>query len=143
MNRAERDLASRADIVRLVDGFYARVRADEILGPIFDGVAHTDWDHHLPKMYDFWEAVLFGAPGFQGNPLAVHRELATRVPLGAREFGRWVVLFHESVDMLFHGPSAGDTKLRASRIAAVMQHHILADAAFTDIAVNVPQNGAP
>jgi hemoglobin len=127
MNVPDRDIASRADIVRLVDGFYARVRADEILGPIFDGIARTDWGRHLPKMYDFWDAVLFGASGFHGNPLAVHRELATRVPLGEREFGRWLALFHESVDALFRGPRAEDTKVRASRIAAVMRHHILAD----------------
>jgi hemoglobin len=127
MNPVERDLASRADIVRLVDAFYARVRADGILGPIFDDVAHTDWDRHLPRMYDFWDAVLFGAPGFHGNPLAVHRALALRVPLGAGEFGRWLALFHETVDALFRGPVAEDTKLRASRIATVMRHHILAD----------------
>jgi hemoglobin len=49
----DRDIVSRADIEHLVNHFYNRVRADEILGPIFDDVAHTDWDAHLPKMYDF------------------------------------------------------------------------------------------
>lgn len=122
-----RDIASRADIVRLVDRFYERVRADDVLGPIFDDVAHTDWRRHLPKMYDFWEAVLFSAPVFNGNPLAVHRELAGRVRLGAQEFARWLALFHQSVDEMFRGPRADDTKLRASRIATVMRHHILAD----------------
>ena len=126
---AGHDIASRTDIVQLVDAFYERVRADEVLGPIFDDVAHTDWNRHLPKMYDFWEAVLFSAPVFDGNPLAVHRELATRVPLGAREFERWLALFCLSVDALFCGPRAEDTKVRASRIAAVMRHHILADRA--------------
>ena len=127
MNQADRDIASRTDIVRLVDRFYEDVRADGILGPIFNDVARTDWDRHLPKMYDFWEAVLFSAPVFNGNPLAVHRDLAARVPLGASEFARWLALFHRSVDMLFRGPRAEDTKRRASRIAAVMQHHIQAD----------------
>ena len=129
MISADCDIASRADIVRLVDVFYERVRADDILGPIFDDVAQTDWDRHLPKMYDFWEAVLFSAPVFNGNPLAVHRELASRVPLGAPEFGRWLALFHQSVDTMFRGPRADDTKVRASRIATVMRHHILADLA--------------
>ena len=123
---SDRDIASRADIERVVNHFYDRVRADEILGPIFDDVAHTDWDAHLPKMYDFWETVLFGASGFRGNPLAVHLVLAGRVPLGTREFGRWLDLFHDSVDIAFRGPCAEAAKLRASRIAAVMQHHLLA-----------------
>jgi hemoglobin len=122
----DRDILWRADIEHLVNYFYDRVRADEILGPIFDDVANTDWDAHLPKMYDFWETVLFGASGFRGNPLAVHLVLASRVPLGPREFGRWLDLFHDSVDIAFRGPCAEAAKLRASRIAAVMQHHLRA-----------------
>jgi hemoglobin len=118
------DITSRADIMRLVDGFYAAVRTDAVLGPIFDDVAHTNWDVHLPKMYDFWETVLFGRSSFRGNPLAVHLDLATRVPLTPREFDRWLALFHHQVDALFDGPVADDAKLRARRIAAVMQHHV-------------------
>lgn len=130
MTSDRRDIASRADIERLVDSFYERVRGDELLGPIFDDVAHTDWARHLPKMYDFWGGILFGVAGFRGNPLSVHRDLARRVPLGGREFGRWLGLFHESVDALFSGPCAEEAKARAVRIAAVMQHHISSDAAF-------------
>lgn len=121
-----RDIAGRDDIIRLVDAFYQDVRADDILGPIFDGVARTDWAVHLPKMYDFWETVLFGRSGFRGNPLAVHLALGHRTPLGGREFGRWLELFHATVRRLFRGPVADDAMLRASRIAAVMQHHLSA-----------------
>jgi hemoglobin len=131
MNAARTDIASRADIERLVNGFYDRVRRDDLLGPIFDDVAQTDWAHHLPKMYAFWEGVLFGAPGFRGNPLAIHRALARRVPLGPREFGRWLALFHATIDDAFAGPCAEDAKARAVRIAGVMQYHIGADAAVT------------
>jgi hemoglobin len=121
------DIASRADIERLVDAFYNLVRADEILGPIFNDVAKVDWPVHLPKMYAFWEALLFGVPGFKGNPLAVHRALAQRTPLTPVEFGRWVEIFHATVDALFAGPVANDAKQRASRIAVVMQQQIAAD----------------
>ena len=118
------DITSRADIVRLVDGFYTTVRADDVLGPIFDDIAHTNWDVHLPKMYDFWETVLFGRSVFRGNPLAVHLDLATKAPLTEREFHRWLTLFHRQVDALFDGPVAEEAKLRARRIAAVMHHHV-------------------
>ena len=120
------DIASRADLERLVNGFYSAVRADTLLGPIFDDVARTDWGAHLPKMYDFWETVLFGTGSFRGNPLAVHLDLATRVPLTSREFDRWLALFERQVDAMFAGPTAEDTKRRARRIAAVMQHHLAA-----------------
>ena len=118
------DITTRADIERLVDAFYQQVRADEILAPIFDDAAHTDWAHHLPKMYDFWETVLFGAPAYRGQPIGIHVELATRVTLGEREFGRWLTLFVASVDAAFLGPQADEAKRRAARIASVMQHHI-------------------
>lgn len=123
------DITSRTDIVGLVNAFYDRVRADAILYPIFDGVARVDWHQHLPKMYDFWESVLFGKTSFRGNPLAVHRELARRTSMTAAEFNRWLELFHASVDAQFAGPCADEAKLRASRIAVVMQHHIAADRA--------------
>ena len=118
------DLTDRADIVRLVDAFYDRVRADSILSPIFDSVVRVDWARHLPRMYDFWESVLFGRVGFKGNPLIVHRDLARRTPLTSVEFDRWLQLFHESVDALFAGPGADEAKVRALRIAVVMLHHI-------------------
>jgi hemoglobin len=123
------DLTDRADIVRLVDAFYDCVRADAILSPIFDDVASVDWRVHLPKMYDFWESVLFGTAAFKGNPLAVHRELAQRTRLTSTEFNRWIQLFQTSVDELFVGVCADEAKLRASRIALVMQHHIAVDRA--------------
>lgn len=121
------DIASFDDIVRLVDRFYGSVRVDEVLRPIFEGVVQTDWGRHLPKMYSFWQTVLFGVSGFQGNPLSIHRELARRVPLGVPEFERWLSLFHQSVDALFVGARAEQAKIRAVRIAAAMQQHILAD----------------
>src|SRR3546814_8180955 len=60
---------------------------------IFDDVAHVDWGAHLPKMYAFWESVLFGKPGFKGDPLSAHRLLARKTPLTVVEFSRWVSLF--------------------------------------------------
>jgi hemoglobin len=121
------DIRSRDDIVRLVDAFYERVRADALLGPIFDEVARVDWATHLPKMYAFWDSVLFASAGFKGNPLAVHRALARRTPLTDVEFSRWVDLFVETVESLFEGPVAEEAKARAARVAMVMQHHIAAD----------------
>lgn len=119
------DLADRGDVILLVDTFYDAVRADGMLGPIFNDVAKVDWDAHLPKMYDFWETVLFGKAGYKGNPLAVHLALARLTPLGAREFDHWVALFHGVVDTLFAGPLADDAK---ERVAMVIQLHLASSA---------------
>lgn len=120
------DLRSRADIERLVDTFYTRIRVDRRLGPIFNETARVDWPTHLPRMYAFWEAVLFGVAGFKGNPLATHLALAQQTPLTSREFDQWVDLFHQSVDELFAGPMAVEAKQRAVHIAATMQDHLAA-----------------
>src|SRR5262249_30192988 len=118
------ELMSRADIIRLVNAFYDRVREDALLGPIFNDVARVDWEHHLPTMYDFWESVLFGKAVFKGAPLPTHLALDRLVPLTSREFERWIALFHLTIDTLFTGPLANEAKIRALRIAAVLQHHI-------------------
>jgi hemoglobin len=118
------DIASREQIATLVDAFYAEIRADRALGPIFDDVAHVDWDEHLPRMYDFWETVLFGAATFKGNPLALHRALARITPLPAELFARWETLFHDTVDRFFLGPVADEAKRSATRIAFTIQVHV-------------------
>jgi hemoglobin len=121
------DIVTREDIAALVDRFYERIRADQVLGPIFDDVAHVDWAAHLPKMYDFWDSVLFGRAAFKGNPLGAHRALARLTPLTRSDFDRWVALFHRTVDDLFRGAMADEAKFRASRIAMVMHHHVVLD----------------
>lgn len=124
MDLTRADITTRADVVRLVDSFYDRVRADDLLGPIFDEVARTDWAVHLPKMYDFWDTVLFGSAAYHGQPLGVHIALSARVALGDAEFQRWLGLFMANVDAQFTGQMADEAKLRAGRIAAVMLHHV-------------------
>ena len=37
-------------IADLVDAFYARIRKDPVLGPIFDGAIGDGWDAHLAKL---------------------------------------------------------------------------------------------
>jgi hemoglobin len=121
------DITDRRDVACLVNVFYDRVRADHILGPIFDDIAHVDWPTHLSLMYDFWESVLFGTATFKGAPLEAHRVLARRTPLTSSGFDRWMALFHETVNDLFAGTTADHAKQSASRIALVLQHHIAAD----------------
>ncbi len=67
---AIRDLEGRAEIEQLVNQLLRRVRGDEVLGFIFNDVAKTNWETHLPKMYAFWETVVFRSGGYLGNPLA-------------------------------------------------------------------------
>ena len=124
MNHLRLDITDSRDVARLVNVFYDRVRDDDILGPIFDDIAHVDWATHLPRMYDFWESVLFARATFKGAPLLVHRALAQRTPLAPATFDHWIWLFQSTVDDLFSGPMAEHAKNSAARIAATMEHTI-------------------
>lgn len=114
------DLEGRAGVERLVDAFYERVRSDELLGFIFDEVAAVDWKSHLPKMYAFWETVLFRSGGYAGNPLAAHAKLVPLTAMGRPQFDRWLELFRATVDALFSGENAEHIKNCAADMANVI-----------------------
>ena len=50
VNQSRFDITDRRDVACLVNVFYHRVHDDDVLGPIFDGIAHVDWATHLPRM---------------------------------------------------------------------------------------------
>lgn len=82
-------LCSEEEIAELVHRFYARVRRDEQLGPIFNIHVH-DWDAHLVKLTDFWSSALRGTRRFRGTPMPVHTALPG---LTAGLFRHWLQLF--------------------------------------------------
>lgn len=126
------DINGRAEIERLVNAFYERVRTDELLGFIFDRIAQTDWQTHLPKMYAFWETVLFRSGGYVGNPLAAHAKLVPHTAMGRAQFDRWLTLFCGTVDDLFAGEKAQHIKRCAEDMANVIHAriHAVPDARF-------------
>lgn len=89
---AKSELCTEEDIARLVHAFYAKVRRDDALGPIFD--AHIDdWDRHLAKLVDFWSSMLRRTGHFTGAPMPRHAALPD---LSAALFERWLALFRET-----------------------------------------------
>jgi truncated hemoglobin YjbI len=80
-----------AMIERLVRGFYARVREDPLIGPVF--VARImDWEPHLQRMCAFWSSVTLMTGRYQGQPMQKHLSL----PVDVRHFDRWLALFEAS-----------------------------------------------
>ena len=108
------DITDREDIQLLVDDFYNKVQADELLRPVF---SHVDWRRHLPIMYDFWSSMLFGDQTYRGNPLQKHLPL----PIEPKHFQQWLKLFHATVDEHFSGEKAEEVKFRSETIAGVFQ----------------------
>jgi len=116
------DIKDLNSIKLLVDEFYKKVRADELLVPVFSDVIKDDWRPHLEKMYAFWNSVLFGVPGFKGNPFARHVPL----PIDAGHFDRWINMFNETVAEHFEGEKAEEAKSRAGMIAVMFQSKLAA-----------------
>jgi len=108
-----KDILSLTDIKLLVDTFYGKVREDELLANIFNGVIKNKWPQHLEKMYRFWQTILLGEHTYYGSPFAPHADL----PIDAKHFERWIELFYSTIDELFEGEKAVEAKWRAQKMA--------------------------
>ena len=89
-------LCTEEEIAELVQRFYARVRRDARLGPIFNARIH-DWPAHEAKLIDFWSSALRGTKRFRGTPMPVHAALPG---LSAELFGHWLQLFDATLATL-------------------------------------------
>jgi hemoglobin len=118
------DLNGRVEIEQLVNRFYDTVRGDTVIGPIFNEIARTNWDTHLPKMYAFWETVMFRSGGYVGNPVGAHAKLVPLTMIGRPQFDHWQKLYRETVDELFAGPNAEHIKNCAADMANVIYSKI-------------------
>lgn len=120
MKGNKRDITTTDDVTLMVDTFYAHVNKDELLSPIFNDFSKVDWDFHLPKMYSFWNTLIFGKQSYKGNPFAAHIPL----PIGGLHFERWLELFKNNIDEHFSGKVAEHTKVRAESIAHIFQRKL-------------------
>lgn len=98
----------------LVHRFYAEVRIDPLLGPIFDRAIGGAWDEHLNKLWDFWSSVLLMTGRFKGTPMAVHVGIPD---IGAPHFQRWLDIF-ERVALEVCPPNAAALFVGKSRMIA-------------------------
>lgn len=101
-------------IRRLVDDFYAKVRADPALGPVFARAIPGDWEPHLATMRNFWSSVMLTSGRYKGNPVAVHHRVEG---IELDLFDRWLTLFEETCRELFDDDLAEAFRGKAVRIA--------------------------
>jgi hemoglobin len=103
-------------IDQLVRGFYARVRDDELLGPVFNSRIQ-DWEPHLQRMCDFWSSVVLASGVYHGQPMRMHLPL----PVDAVHFDRWLELFEQTARALFEEHIVQFFMERARRIALSLE----------------------
>ncbi|MET3229410.1 UNVERIFIED_ORG: hemoglobin [Burkholderia sp. 1263] len=107
-----------ANIRELVYGFYDRVRADPLLGPVFEATLAGRWDDHLPKMCTFWASLVLGAKQYRGNVQQAHQPLEGVEP---QHFSRWLYLFLDTVESRYQPAAAVRFMEPALRIAQSLQ----------------------
>ena len=110
---------TEASIVLLVDRFYANVRRDPALGPVFNAaIADDAWPAHLATMQRFWSSVMLTSGRYAGNPMAVHRAVRG---LERPMFAQWLALFEATAADLFAPALAASFAEKARRIARSLE----------------------
>jgi len=100
-------------IRELVESFYAKVREDAALGPIFAAKVE-DWPAHLDKLSDFWSSVVLMSGRYKGRPMPVHAAIPD---ISDAHFVRWLELFGETAQAVCPPQAARLFMDRAMRIA--------------------------
>jgi hemoglobin len=118
-----RDIENRADVFLLVSTFYAKIKLDSFIGPIFlEAIPENEWESHLEKLTDFWETNLFFVRNFKGNPMKAHKDLDAQFnhTIEQKHFGKWLEMWFTTVNELFSGTKAYEAKERARNIASIL-----------------------
>ncbi len=103
-----------AGLARLVDRFYAAVRADDLIGPVFNE-AIGDWPDHLEKLTAFWSSLMLTSGRYKGTPMAAH--LRHRARITPPMFDRWLALWREATEAEMPPSAALSLQAKAARIA--------------------------
>ena len=110
----ERGPVTRERLSDLVHSFYADVRADPLLGPVFEKALAERWEPHLERMVEFWSTVALGTKSFRGNVFGKHMALADVTPA---HFTAWVKLWGHHTERLFEADAARELQFTAHGIA--------------------------
>ena len=120
----KKDIENIEDIKILLDDFYSQVLLDETIGFVFNDIAQINLATHMPKMYSFWDAVLFGSRAYNGNPILTHIELNKKITLKDDFFTQWKKLFFATIDKYFEGKIANLAKEKTIAMEYLMKMKI-------------------
>jgi hemoglobin len=94
-------MGGRAKLELFLKNFYASVRVDPLIGPIFNGVIE-DWSAHIDKIAGFWSLQMGGPSDYRGGLMARHFPLS----LKSEHFDAWLGLWERSCRAHFEEPEA-------------------------------------
>ena len=113
--KEQQQLPSEADIAAVVDTFYAKVRVDPALGPVFArAIADDAWPEHLSVIRDFWSTVMLKSGRYHRNPFSAHQRVAG---INRELFEQWLALWGETCRELLPAAAADAMLTKAVMIA--------------------------
>lgn len=85
---------SDAAIKDLVALFYARVREDAVLGPVFAEIIGEEWDTHVEKVVAFWRYATWLDRTYNARNFMLSHTQHARIQ--ASLLPRWLTIFRQS-----------------------------------------------
>ena len=106
---------SEDHIASVVNAFYAKVRVDPALGPVFArAIPDEAWPEHLSIIRDFWSTVMLKSGRYQRNPFSAHQRVEGISP---ELFDRWLALWSATCRELLSDAAADAMTAKAVMIA--------------------------
>lgn len=111
---------TKENLNKLVISFYTRVLKDDLVGPIFidilgKNLKEEKWPAHIELLTNFWASLALGEKNYNSSPFAPHIEFKER--LSVKAFERWLKLFSETLNTIYH-PQIADQFLAKSKTIA-------------------------
>lgn len=118
---------NEALVAHVLDVFYAKVRRDPELAPVFEKIIGDRWPEHMARIESFWRMALRLSRGYHGPDfMPAHlRHDAIR----ASQLERWLALFEETVEETV----PVDLRAQFLRIARVMAENLQISLARRDL----------
>lgn len=99
-----------------VAAFYAAVRRDAVLGPIFANHVQ-DWPEHEAKIGRFWRNAILRDRVYDGSPMLAHRQAGDVTP---DHFPLWLALFDATLKTTLPPEPAAAWSAMAHRIGRAL-----------------------
>lgn len=111
-----RECGVTAPLVRdVVREFYARVRRDDVLGPLFEHAIGTEWDAHIERIVRFWLTATRLERSYDGS--AFMRAHLQHRSIRAEHIPRWLARFDETLAERCSSAQAAALRDIATRMA--------------------------
>ena len=110
-------------IGQVVATFYAKVRLDPVLGPVFAQKV-DDWPEHEAKIAAFWRNAILHERSYSGNPMRTHMQAGN---VFESHFPVWLALFDTVLEAQLPPRLAAGWSALAHRIGAGLRFGLTMD----------------